>query len=135
MIEKKVELYTQARIQAVSWETYTFSNEIITFWNWASKYSKFGRNFEAPILKIYKIHWKPVFLPNPKRTFLLSLLNPPPIINNPGTHNKNAHQASKFPPYHNSVCPVQVSRLEVNTLKHKLKQTFSRLLDIDINQS
>ena len=60
-----IELHIQARIQAVSWERCTFSNEILTFWNCASKNSKefhvffkFGINFGAQILKIYKVHWK-----------------------------------------------------------------------------
>ena len=54
MIEIKFELRTRARIQAVSWERYTFSNEILTFLNCASKNSKefhvflkFGGNFDV----------------------------------------------------------------------------------------
>ena len=65
---KKFELHTRARIQAVIWERCTFSNEILTFWNCAFKNSKefhvffrFGRNFDAQILKICKIHWKLMF--------------------------------------------------------------------------
>ena len=52
MIENKFELHTRARIQAVHWERSTFSNEILTFLNCASKNSKefdvflkFGGNF------------------------------------------------------------------------------------------
>ena len=59
---KKFELHTQARIQAVSWERCTFSNEILSFWNCACKNSKefhvffkFCMNFDA---QIDKIHWK-----------------------------------------------------------------------------
>ena len=59
MIEIKFELHTRARIQAVSWERCTFSNEILTFCNCASKnakefnvFFKFGGNFDAWILKI-----------------------------------------------------------------------------------
>ena len=65
MIEKKIELHTRARIQAASWERCTFSNDILTFWNCASKYSKelnvffkFGRYFDYQILKMCKIQWK-----------------------------------------------------------------------------
>ena len=54
MIEIKFELHTRARIQAVSWERCTFSNEILTFCNCASKnakefnvFFKFGGNFDA----------------------------------------------------------------------------------------
>ena len=62
---KKFELITRARIQAVIWERCTFSNGILTFWNCASQNSKefhvffqFGGNFDAQIMKIFKIHWK-----------------------------------------------------------------------------
>ena len=58
MIETMFELHSQARIQAGSWERCTFSNEILTC---ASKNSnevtvffKFGRNFNANILKYAK---------------------------------------------------------------------------------
>ena len=51
---KKFELHTRAKIQAVSWERCPFSNEILTFWNCASKNSKefhvflkFGGNFDV----------------------------------------------------------------------------------------
>ena len=54
MIEIKFELHIQARIQAVSWERCTFSDEILTFLNCASKNSKefhvflkFGGNFDV----------------------------------------------------------------------------------------
>ena len=48
MIEKKFELYARARIQAVSRERCTFFNfEISVFF-------KFGRNFDAQILKTSK---------------------------------------------------------------------------------
>ena len=40
MIKIKFELHTRVRIQAESWERCTFSNEILTFLNCASKNSK-----------------------------------------------------------------------------------------------
>ena len=61
MIEIKFELHTRARIQAVSWEQCTFSNEILTFLNCASRYSKqfhvvlkFGGNFDALKINVFK---------------------------------------------------------------------------------
>ena len=52
-----------ARIQAVSWKRCTFSNEILTFFatknsNEFHVFLKFGQNFHAQIVKIFKIHWK-----------------------------------------------------------------------------
>ena len=39
MIEKKFIFHTRARIQALTWESCTFSNEILIFWNYVSKNS------------------------------------------------------------------------------------------------
>ena len=51
---KKFEFHTRARIPAVIWEMCTFSNEILTFLNCASKnfkefhvFLKFGGNFDV----------------------------------------------------------------------------------------
>ena len=65
MIEKKFDLHTRAKIQALSWERCTFSNGILPLWNCAFKNPeefhvvfKFGGNYDAQIFKIYKLHWK-----------------------------------------------------------------------------
>ena len=54
IIIEKFELHTWARIQAVSWESCTFSNEILTFIDCAYENSKefhvflkFGGNFNV----------------------------------------------------------------------------------------
>ena len=63
MIDKKFQLHAQARIQAVILKRCIFSNEILTFQNYAFKnykeapvYFKYSRNFDAKILKICKMY-------------------------------------------------------------------------------